>query len=147
MTASGDPLGPAGLDFWLGEWSLSWGDGSGRGTNRIERAVGGRVILETFEGRGPRGVLHGMSVSIREDETGPWRQTWVDSTGGYLDLLGVEVDGRLSFQRKSVEDDSEVLHRMVWLDVTPDSLRWEWQRSIDGGGTWEAAWIINYVRA
>lgn len=60
-----DPLGPDALDFWLGEWDLAWGDAgdgspTGRGTNRIERTVGGRVIQETFEGHGPRGTLHGF---------------------------------------------------------------------------------------
>jgi hypothetical protein len=147
VTQPHDPLGPDALDFWLGEWVLSWGDGSGRGTNRIERGVGDRVIVETFEGHGPRGTLHGLSVSVREGEAGPWRQTWVDSTGGYIDLLGVEVEGRISFQRTSLEDNVQVTQRMVWLAVERDRLRWEWQRSEDGGVTWAAQWVIHYVRA
>jgi hypothetical protein len=145
MTNDHDPLGPDALDFWLGDWELSWGE-AGHGTNRIERAVGGRVVVETFEGHGPRGTLHGMSVSVREGDAGPWRQTWVDSSGGYLDLLGVEVDGRISFQRSAVEEGRETLQRMVWLDVAADSLRWEWQRSTDGGTTWEVSWPIDYRR-
>jgi hypothetical protein len=140
-----DPLGADALDFWLGDWELTWGE-SGRGTNRIERTVGGRVIQETFEGHGPRGTLLGFSISIREGTDGPWRQTWVDSTGSYLDLLAVEVDGRISFQRTSLEDGVNVTQRMVWLDVTPSSLRWEWQRSIDGGDSWETTWAIDYRR-
>jgi hypothetical protein len=146
VTQPPDPLGPDALDFWLGDWVLSWGDGSGQGTNRIERGVGGRVIIETFEGHGPRGTLHGMSVSVREGDSGPWRQTWVDSTGGYIDLLGVEADGRISFQETSLEGDIEVIKRMVWLDVTPDTLRWEWQHSEDGGSTWAIVWSIAYRR-
>jgi hypothetical protein len=145
MTDSHDPLGPDALDFWLGEWQLTWGE-SGRGTNRIERTVGDRVVQETFEGHGPRGTLHGFSVSIREGAGGPWRQAWVDSTGGYLDLLGVEVDGRISFQRTSLEDGVSVTQRMVWLDVTPASLRWEWQRSTEGDDSWETTWSIAYRR-
>ena len=140
-----DALGADALDFWIGDWDLSWGE-SGFGTNRIERAVGGRVILETFEGHGPEGTLHGMSVSVREGDSGPWRQTWVDNTGGYLDLLGVEVDGRISFERRTVEDGAPVMDRMVWLDVTPTGLRWEWQRSTDGGATWATRWEIAYRR-
>lgn len=140
-----DPLGPDALDFWLGEWDLKWDD-DGRGTNRIERTVGDRVIQETFEGHGPRGTLHGFSVSIREGTDGPWRQAWVDSTGGYLDLIGFEVDGRISFQRTSLEGGVSVTQRMVWLDVTPASLRWEWQRSTDGADSWETTWSIAYRR-
>ena len=145
MTDALDPLGPDALDFWLGEWDLSWGE-SGRGVNVIDRAVGGRVIRETFEGHGPRGTLHGFSVSVREGDSGPWRQTWVDSTGGYIDLLGVEVDGRISFQRASEEHGRAVTQRMVWLDVTPDSLTWQWQRSVDDGATWSVDWDIAYRR-
>ena len=145
MTDAPDPLGPDALDFWLGEWDLTWGE-AGQGTNTIDRAVGGRVIRETFEGHGPRGTLHGLSVSVREGGTGPWRQTWVDSTGGYIDLTGVEVDGRISFQRVSEEDGSPVTQRMVWLDVTPEGLRWEWQRSADEGATWSVDWSIAYRR-
>ena len=145
MTDRPDPLGPDGLDFWLGVWDLTWGE-SGRGTNTIDRAVGGRVIRETFEGHGPRGVLHGFSVSIRTGDAGPWRQTWVDSTGGYIDLLGVEVDGRISFQHLTEEDGRPVTQRMVWLDVTPDAFRWEWQRSVDDGATWSVEWAVDYQR-
>jgi hypothetical protein len=140
-----DPLGPDALDFWLGTWDLTWGD-VGHGTNHIERAVGGRVVVERFEGGGPRGTLSGMSVSIREGEGGPWHQAWVDSSGTYLDLLGTEVDGRISFGYGTEEDGGTVHYRMVWLDVQAESLRWEWQRSTDGWSTWEVRWSIAYRR-
>jgi hypothetical protein len=145
MSDATDPLGPHALDFWLGSWELSWGDG-GRGINLIERSVGGRVVVETFEGSGPRGVLHGKSLSIREGETGPWRQTWVDSSGAYIDLVGVETGGRISFQQSTIEDGVTVTRRMVWLDVTPNALRWEWQRTVDDGATWTTDWAIDYRR-
>ncbi len=43
-------------------------------------------------------------------------------------------------------DDRTVHDRMVWLDVTSDSLRWQWQRSHDGGATWDLTWEIDYRR-
>lgn len=140
-----DALGPDALDFWIGDWDLSWGDDGG-GTNRIDRAAGGRVILESFEGHGPNGTLHGISVSVREGDAGPWRQTWVDSSGSYLDLVGVDVDGRIAFQRSAMLDGREILQRMVWLDVEADGFRWEWQRSEDAGASWTPAWVIRYRR-
>jgi hypothetical protein len=87
-----------------------------------------------------------MSISVREGDAGPWRQTWVDSTGNYLDLLGVEVDGRVAFERSVVEAGVGVVQRMVWLDVERDRFRWEWQRSTDGRATWATAWAIEYRR-
>lgn len=67
--------------------------------------------------------------------------------GAYLDLVGVEVDGRIGFQRQSIVGGVAVLHRMVWLDVTTDAFRWQWQRSGDSGRSWELVWEIDYRRA
>jgi hypothetical protein len=36
--------------------------------------------------------------------------------------------------------------RMVYADITPQSLTWRWQRSNDGGATWNDVWVINYTR-
>jgi len=38
------------LDFWLGEWDVSWGEGQ-HGTNHIQRVLDGLVIQEDFDGR------------------------------------------------------------------------------------------------
>ena len=138
-------LGPDALDFWLGAWDVTW-DGGGRGTNTIRRILDDRVIEESFDGRDPESVLLGRSLSVLDARDGRWRQTWVDSSGAYLDLVGVEVDGRITFQRDAVVDGVPVVQRMVWLDVTPDAMRWQWQRSADGGSTWQVAWEIAYRR-
>ena len=138
-------LGPDALDFWLGAWDVSW-EGGGNGTNTIRRILDDRVIEETFDGRDSDSVLLGRSLSVLDARDGRWRQTWVDSTGAYIDLVAVELDGRIAFQRDSVVDGTPIVQRMVWLDVTPDAMRWQWQRSIDGGATWRVAWEIDYRR-
>ncbi len=141
-----DPLGPDALDFWLGTWVLAW-PGGGRGTNTIRRVLEDRVIEETFDGGDVDGTLRGRSLSVRDATDGRWRQTWVDSNGAYLDFTGVEVDGRISFQREASVEGLPVLQRMIWLDVTTDALRWQWQRSADDGGSWTVVWEIGYRRA
>ena len=115
-----DALGPDALDFWLGTWQVSW-TGGGHGTNTIRRILDERVIEETFDGHDPDGHLLGHSVSVRDTADGRWRQTWVDSNGAYLDLVGVVVDGRIAFQRETTIDGARVLQRMVWVDVTADA--------------------------
>ena len=140
-----DPLGPHALDFWLGSWVVSWA-GGGHGTNTIRRILDDRVIEESFEGSDPEGSLQGRSLSVRDAVDGRWRQTWVDSNGSYLDFVGVEVDGRIAFQREMVIGGVPTVQRMVWLDVTPDTFRWQWQRSADGGRSSEVAWEIDYRR-
>ena len=143
--AFADQLGADALDFWLGSWNVVWA-GGGRGTNVIRRILDDRVIEEAFDGSDPDGSLKGRSLSVM-DANGRWRQTWVDSTGAYLDLVGVEVDGRIGFQREAVVDGAAVVQRMVWLDVTAEAFRWQWQRSVDGGATWDVTWEIDYRRA
>jgi hypothetical protein len=138
-------LGPDALDFWIGTWTVSWPGGTG--TNSIRRILDGQVLEEVFECSDESGSLFGRSHSVLDRADGRWKQTWVDSTGAYLDFDAVVVDGRISFQREAVVDGRDALQRMVWLDVRPDSLRWEWQRSFDGGATWDVTWALDYQRA
>jgi len=138
-------LGPDALDFWLGTWDVSW-DGGGHGTNTVRRILDDRVIEESFDGRDDDSGLVGRSVSVLDARDGLWRQTWVDSTGAYLDFVGVEVDGLITFQREAVVDGGPVIQRMVWLDVAPEAMRWQWQRSGDRGMSWAVVWEIDYRR-
>ena len=136
-------LGPDALDFWIGDWTVSWPGGTG--TNRIHRILGGAVVEEVFECHEPGDSLDGRSFAVLDAADGQWKQTWVDSSGAYLDFVGVLVDGRIGFQR-SISGDHGALQRMVWLDVREDSLRWEWQRSTDHGENWQVAWALTYRR-
>ncbi|MGI8666288.1 MAG: hypothetical protein ACR2N4_09695 [Jatrophihabitans sp.] len=137
-------LGPNALDFWIGDWTVSWPGGHGR--NTISRILDGQVIEEVFESHGEDGSLPGRSHSVLDTADGRWRQTWVDSSGSYLDFVGIEVAGRISFQRSHLLDGATVWQRMVWLDVSAESFRWQWQRSTDHGATWSLVWPLDYRR-
>ena len=145
LEKTGLALGADALDFWIGTWDVSW-EGGGRGTNTIRRILDDRVIEETFHGTDPDGSLDGRSLSVLDAADGRWRQTWVDSNGAYLDLVGVEVDGRIAFQRDTIVDDAAGLQRMIWLDVSAKTFRWQWQRSRDAGASWALVWEIHYRR-
>jgi hypothetical protein len=47
--------GETDLDFWVGEWDCTFGEGVWA-SNRISRTLGGRVILEDFRSKGEVGV-------------------------------------------------------------------------------------------
>ena len=85
------------FDFWLGEWSVIWGE-DGKGTNHIERILGGKIIQENFIAPD----LHGMSVSSYDPERGLWCQTWVDNNGTYLDFTGKFEDDRMVLSRDAI---------------------------------------------
>ena len=138
------------LDFWVGEWDLTWpGAKPGEidhGTNSIKRVLDGCVVEENFSA-GKSGHLRGTSVSMFDGASGKWKQTWVDNEGGYLDFVGGFTDGHMFFQRDAVKQDgSKVLQRMIWKNVTANEFDWSWESSSDGGKTWQVQWPIHYKR-
>jgi hypothetical protein len=144
-TATPEPSPEASqFDFWLGEWDCTWGDGE-RGSNSVQAIMGGFVVLEQFNGE-PAMPLHGMSVSVYTPALKQWRQTWVDDEGNYLDFAGEFQDGRMVLARTAVEEGEHVRQRMVWYNIVPDSLDWDWQRSEDAGASWQSLWTIHYRR-
>jgi hypothetical protein len=141
------------LDFWLGDWDVTWAGGGG--TNRLSRILRDRVILEEFEEStaadesgvsGAGSPLVGRSWSVFDPDRRLWRQTWVDDQGSYFDLVGARVEGWFAFVRAAPERGERARQRMVFRDVEPDRLRWTWELSLDDGATWETRWEIDYRR-
>jgi hypothetical protein len=137
------------LDFWVGDWELSYQSGNqvAKSRNRITKTLDGCAILEEFSGA-PGTKLEGRSYSTFDRATKAWKQTWVDNTASYLDFTGgVLPDGRMHFAREAMQGGKKIRQRMVWQDVKADSLKWLWQRSDDEGATWKTMWEIDYRRA
>lgn len=133
------------FDFWIGQWTLTWGD-DGHGTNTIRRVLDGCIIEERFEGQMPDGWYRGRSVSAYDPERDVWLQTWVDDRGNYLDFSGGIEDGRMVLRREAVRDGQPVVQRMVWYNISDRELDWNWEQSEDGGATWTTLWHIHYRR-
>ena len=135
------------LDFWVGEWELSYVENGkpGKSRNRITKTLDGCAVLEEFSGA-PGTKLDGRSYSTYDRLTRRWKQTWVDNTASYLDFTGGMQDGRMVFAREMQRDGKTVGQRMVFEDVKRDSLKWLWQRSEDGGRNWDTQWEIQYRR-
>ncbi len=146
------------LDFWVGEWDLEFdqADGTvGRASNRITRDEFGLcAVVEHFvqPGGGPGGGDYvGSSFSTYDRQLGMWRQMWVDNGGGLFVLTGGPVEGQpYIFELVTTEprgDDAHApaLARMIWEQVTPDSLVWRWQKG-NADGTWSDSWVLRYKR-
>ncbi len=141
MASAGD------LDFWLGRWKVSWGEGDEYGSNVIARSHDGRVVEERFDGR-PGSELVGMSVSVLDEPGDRWLQSWVDNTGNYFALEGGPADGEfvLHCDRHNA-GEREAVYRMRFFDIEADSFVWTWEKSLDGGGAYDIVWRIDYERA
>jgi len=138
-------------DFWVGEWKLEWeekGGSKGYGTNKIEKILDGKVLLENFEAlRGQMQGYRGKSFSVYDPGAEEWRQTWVDSNGSYLDFVGrIEGDKRIFRRETTDRDGNPVVQRMVFYDIGKNSFTWDWEYSKDGGESWDLRWRIEYSR-
>jgi hypothetical protein len=138
------------LDFWVGEWDLTWpGTKAGEvahGANSVKRILDGCVVEENFSGESAI-HLRGRSFSLFDASAGAWKQTWVDNEDGYLDFIGGVKDGTMSFWREAKRrDGTPAIQRMIWRNVTADSFDWSWESSSDGGKTWQVMWPIHYQR-
>jgi len=134
------------LDFWVGDWELTYTSGGkeAKSRNRITKTLDGCAILEEFSGA-PGTKLDGRSYSTYDRATQRWKQTWVDNTASYLDFEGATVDGNMAFVRSVTRAGKVTPQRMVFRDVKADSLTWLWQASPDGQA-WTTQWEIAYRR-
>jgi hypothetical protein len=146
MVPPGDAPEAKQFDFWIGEWELVW-DG-GHGKNVIRKILDGRVIEECFDGT-PSIPLVGRSLTVHNAQYGRWDQTWVDNQGSYLMFMGEwdDVDQRMVLERDDLVGGQHIKQRMVWHNITPDALDWSWERSEDGGMSWQVEWAVHYQRA
>ena len=144
------------LDFWIGQWDVtvrarqsptseSWAEA--HGTQRVEAILGGCAIAEYFAAEGPQAPWAGRSYSVWQAPAGKWRQTWVDDSGNYLAFTGGLENGIMTlYGEPRTVDGATVQMRMVFRNVMPDSLRWEWQRSTDVWQTHTLMMTISYQR-
>lgn len=124
------------FDFWLGDWKV-YRDGRLVGYNRVERILNGCAVRESY--RTARG-FRGTSLSIYDQSTGRWHQTWVDNEGRLLQLDGQFRDGRMMLSGDSREADGSVVNnRITWSVQTDGHVRQLWEVSRNGGAAWETA--------
>lgn len=130
------------FDFWVGEWSVTQPDGGVAGENSIQPILNGCVLLEQWQGASGS---TGKSFNMYDARQGVWRQTWVDGSGGRLDLTG-GLDGNdmvLSGEQPG-RDGGTVTHEIRWTPQEDGTVRQHWKASKDGGETWNDLFVGIY---
>ncbi len=141
------------FDFWLGKWDLTWdaGDGAtGKGVNHIHKTLDGTVIQENFEATDAGSItgFKGMSISVFNPNNSSWHQAWADNQGGYFNFIGeIHSDRRIFKAEPRTVEDKVIVLRMVFYDIKEEGFTWDWERSEDGGETWNLRWRIQYKKA
>ena len=128
------------FDFWIGTWDVFTASGQKAGSNTIEPILGGRVLHESWTGaRGTKGFSYNIF------NNGRWHQSWVDNRGSLLLLDGEFRDGKM-VMRSSPSKPGDPIDRISWETLTDGRVKQHWQKSTDGGNTWQDAFVGFYVR-
>ena len=134
------------FDFWLGHWDVTGPGGKFAGINRIELVDDGCALYESWSS-GVGGYTGRSLNSVGGD--GRWHQTWVDSSGGRLELAGALVDGKMILEGDSPATTvgaPPVKNRITWTPQADGTVRQHWEASSDGGKSYTTAFDGLYHR-
>jgi len=132
------------FDFWLGDWETTSKDGKVLGYNLIQPIMGNCAFQENW--KSVDGKFLGTSYNFYDATNEQWHQTWVDNTGGNLQLNGGLEEGGMVLTGKTRNKQEWILNRITWTPLTDGRVRQHWELSKDEGKTWSDAFDGYYER-
>ncbi len=118
------------LDFWLGEWEVYTLAGSQAGEDRIEKSVGGCLLLEDW--KSISGTT-GRSMTFYDAGREKWRQIWIDHRGSVIEVEGGFDYGKLSLAGVHTTVGGQSEKCRITLEPLPDGrVHQKIERSPDG---------------
>lgn len=115
------------FDFWLGQWTVVRDGGQAEAArNDIRRILNGCALQEVYHSPGG---YSGRSLSWYDAERAVWRQTWVDTNGLVLQLLGgLNAQGHMVMYGppRDAGEDRKVRDRISWLPQADGSVLQYW---------------------
>ncbi len=133
------------LDYWVGYWDVyRTGTDTLVAHSLIERRYNGCAIRENWM---PRNSQGGGSFSAWRPESRNWRQTWVDSSGSWVEFSGGIVNGAMELTGPwagSGPNGEPGIVRMRYDRGENGAVRQHGQVSIDNGRTWTPSFDFTY---
>ncbi len=130
------------FDFWIGDFRVEDPNGNYVGDNRIDRHLGGCMLMESWTGATG---MHGISMNFYDPADGTWNQIFVDNNGApgnWPPLKGRFENGAMVLS--SPQGDSRT--RWTWSVVADGRVRQMAESTSDGGKTWQTIWDSYYIR-
>lgn len=123
------------FDFWVGAWDVHVANGQYAGSNVIERAQRGCVLIENWNSANGGG---GMSINYLDKISGEWVQIWNDAGGSQINIRGgMTADGmRLIGTIHYVAQGTTAAFRGLWTPLPDGRVRQFFEQSSDDGATW-----------
>lgn len=147
------------FDFNIGTWkthvsrlqkpltgSTTWVEYDG--ISVVREILSGRASLFELTADGPAGHLEGAGLRLYNPQSHQWSLNWTSGKTGVLGVptIGEFKDGRGVFVDQESFNDRVILVRNSFMDITPNSARFEQTFSDDGGQTWETNWVMTFAR-
>lgn len=133
------------FDFWLGEWDVHTADGTYAGSNAIERAERGCVIIEDWSSAGGGS---GTSINYLDKNSSKWVQIWNDASGSQINIRGgMTDDGMLLVGTiHYVANGTTAPFRGLWTPMPDGRVRQFFEQMSPDGETWSPWFEGFYTR-
>ena len=148
------------FDFSIGTWkthvsrlqkpltgSTSWVEYDG--ISVVREILNGHANLFELTADGSAGHIEGVGLRLYNPLSHQWSLNWANGKTGILGVptIGEFKNGRGVFVDQESFDDRVILVRNSFVDITPNSARFEQTFSDDGGETWETNWVMTFTRS
>ncbi len=128
------------FDFWIGHWEVTGAKGQVAGTNKIEKAENGCMLLEQWTGASGG---TGTSMNYYDTAKGKWVQVWVAAAGYTIHIEGGLEDGKMVLTGELTAGDTATPFRGTWTPLSDGRVRQFFEQSTDEGKTW-TPWFDGY---
>jgi len=134
------------FDFWIGDWIVHGPAGGLAGTNTIERAERGCVLIEDWENTAGG---TGMSINYVDKISGEWVQVWNAEGGSQINIRGGITDKGMLLvgTLHTVGTGTTIPFRALWTPLPDGRVRQFFEQSTDDGETWTTWFEGFYTRA
>lgn len=123
------------FDFWIGEWDVHVANGTYAGSNRIDRAQHGCVLIEYWSSA-TGGT--GTSINYLDKRSGEWVQIWNDAGGNQINIRGgMTPDGMsLTGTIHYVANGTTAPFRGLWTPMQDGRVRQFFEQGAVTDETW-----------
>ena len=123
------------FDFWIGEWDVAVANGVPAGTNSIQPAERGCLLIENWANLGGG---TGMSINYLDKSTDQWVQIWNSEGGSQINIRGGLTDEGMRMEGflHTVGNGITVPFRALWTPLPDGRVRQFFEQSNDGGESW-----------
>ncbi len=132
------------LDFWLGDWTVTYPSMSGGSANKVDLSLDKCLVVESWDGgRGRKG--ENMFAYSADDKS--WHGMFADNQGRVHVFEGKVAQGFAEFTGPSRGPNGEaVLNRIKIVRMGPDKVEQSWEKSTDNGASWKTEFRGEYSR-